>query len=245
MEALSRIFCSQCGAALNANDKFCPKCGTAVTPADDQSAAGSDTTDTRPASGENTPAVSKRSFTDPKFGDGPAYQSPQVTKNRNAPVFLTLSIIAFVLFLGTPRFLLFFPLMATLGFAVVSLFRKEKGRIGTVIILVLTGVVFVLSQVGNGTFDFSSHSVTYRVDGTAKFASVVYENEQGGTEQETVRVPWQKDLTIPGGQFVYISAQNNLSEGGVTVSIVADGKEFKRSESYGGYKIATASGSCC
>lgn len=244
------MYCVQCGAALNPNDKFCSKCGAAVQPADDHSAPKADLLNIEQASGDDAPTIAKRSFTDPKLGDGPAYQAHQgparsKSKSRNAPIFLTLSIIAFVLFLGTPRFLLFFPLMATLGFAVVSLFRKERGGVGAAIVLILAGLIFILSEVTTGTFDLASHSVTYRVEGTAKFASVVYRNGQGGTEQETVAVPWQKDFTIPGGQFVYISAQNELSEGGITASIVADGKEFKRSESYGGYKIATASGSCC
>lgn len=71
-------------------------------------------------------------------------------KERNAPIFLVLSIIAFVLTLNTPKLLLFFPLMATLGCAVISLFRNEKGRIGAVLVLLFTGGLFVLSELGGG-----------------------------------------------------------------------------------------------
>jgi hypothetical protein len=41
--------------------------------------------------------------------------------------------------------------MTTLGFAAVSIFRREKGQIGAVIVLVLTGGLFLLSEMGSGT----------------------------------------------------------------------------------------------
>jgi hypothetical protein len=67
-------------------------------------------------------------------------------KQRNAPIFLVLSAIALVLTLNTPRLLLFFPLMGTLGCAAISLFRKEKGWPGALIVLLLGIGLWALSE---------------------------------------------------------------------------------------------------
>ncbi len=65
-------------------------------------------------------------------------KAPMVTaKVQRAPVFVILAAIAFVLSLVTPRLLLTFPLMLTFACAVISLFRKEKGRIGAAVVFVL------------------------------------------------------------------------------------------------------------
>jgi hypothetical protein len=66
-------------------------------------------------------------------------------KARSAPIFLVLSVIALILTLNTPRLLLFFPLMGTLGCAAISLLRKEKGRPGAVLVLILEVGLWVLS----------------------------------------------------------------------------------------------------
>lgn len=52
--------------------------------------------------------------------------SHTTARERNGPVFLVLSVIALFLMLNTPRLLLFFPLMATLGCAAISVIRKEN-----------------------------------------------------------------------------------------------------------------------
>jgi hypothetical protein len=90
----------------------------------------------------------------------------------------------------------------------------------------------------------SPRSVTYRVDGTARSASLTYQNAQGGTQQETVALPWEQPMTAQAGSFVYISAQNQGESGNVTVHIIVDGTEFKQSTARGAYAIASASGSC-
>jgi hypothetical protein len=59
-----------------------------------------------------------------------------------------LASISLVLSLFTPRLLLFFPIMGTLGCTAISLFRKEKGRIGAVLVLVFAVGLLVLSEVG-------------------------------------------------------------------------------------------------
>src|SRR5579862_7303433 len=65
---------------------------------------------------------------------------------RAAPVFLAFAAVALVLSLFTPRLLLFFPLMATFGCAVVSLVRKEKAKAGAVLVLLAGVGLFVLAE---------------------------------------------------------------------------------------------------
>jgi hypothetical protein len=68
------------------------------------------------------------------------------SKQRNAPIFLVLSFIAFLLTATTPRLLSFFILMAIIGCAAISLIRREKGRPWAVIIL-LFGIGLWLSEI--------------------------------------------------------------------------------------------------
>lgn len=70
-------------------------------------------------------------------------------KERNAPIFLVLSVIALVLTFSTPRLLLFFPLMGTLGCAAISLFRKEKGWPGALVVLLLGIGLWALGEMGS------------------------------------------------------------------------------------------------
>jgi hypothetical protein len=78
------------------------------------------------------------------------------------------------------------------------------------------------------------YSVTYIVEGSTSAASLTYRNDQGGTQQEKVAVPWSA-----------ISAQNQNRNGDITVRILIEGREFKRSDSEGAYTIASASRTCC
>lgn len=90
----------------------------------------------------------------------------------------------------------------------------------------------------------SSHEVTYEVTGTARSASVTYQNGSGGTSQEAdMAVPWRRSFNMSGGDFLYISAQNQGEYGSVVTTIYVDGALFKTSTSSGAYVIADASGS--
>jgi len=53
------------------------------------------------------------------------------------PIFLVLAGIALLAGLSAPRFLVFMPVMLTLGLGVTSLIRREKGRVAAMGILVL------------------------------------------------------------------------------------------------------------
>jgi len=98
--------------------------------------------------------VCKREISDqasscPNCGHPIKVESPE--KRQNAPIFLSLSVVAFFLLFSTPRLLLFFPLMGTIGCAVISMLRKEKGRGGAVAVLCLGIGIWVLSDVGSHT----------------------------------------------------------------------------------------------
>lgn len=86
--------------------------------------------------------------------------------------------------------------------------------------------------------------VKYKVTGTAEFADVTYENQGGGTSQESNQpVPWAYNFTAGSRlMWVYLSAQNCGEEGTVTVTIFKNGKVYKRSSSSGAYCIATTYG---
>ena len=93
-----------------------------------------------------------------------------------------------------------------------------------------------------------AHSVTYVVKGNGTSAALTYANEQGGTVQETVRVPWHTSFDVRAGAFLYLSATTAYGDG-VAVEILVDGSEFKRAagsaSAAGGAVSARASGSCC
>jgi hypothetical protein len=89
----------------------------------------------------------------------------------------------------------------------------------------------------------TNYQVTYEIGGTTNRASITYENEQGNIEQMDINVPWKKSMTVSYGQFLYISAQNDLESGSITCKIIVDGKEFKSAVSSGAYVIASCSGS--
>jgi hypothetical protein len=85
-----------------------------------------------------------------------------------------------------------------------------------------------------------AHQVTYQVPGSGR-AQLTLSNEQGGTEQAEVRLPWSETITVYDGQFLYLSAQDQGSFG-VECDILLDGKPFRHSSSSGEYSIATCSG---
>lgn len=87
--------------------------------------------------------------------------------NRKAPVFFSIALISFILSLTTPRLLLVFPLMATLGSSVIALIRKEKFRGGSITILVLGVGVWFLSSAEIGSSNLSGSRST----ATANLAS--------------------------------------------------------------------------
>lgn len=131
--------------------------------------------------------------------------------------------------------------------------QQKKGSNLAAILLVailgVCGVFWLLAQLGSTSSSSPSYSaptkyqVSYKVTGTASRASLTYENEQGGTEQTEVRIPWQETMTVGQGAFLYLSVQNEGESGSVTCEIWVDGVKWKESTSRGAYVIASCSGS--
>jgi hypothetical protein len=84
--------------------------------------------------------------------------------------------------------------------------------------------------------------VEYRVEGSGTKASLTYENDQGGTEQRDVRLPWSQEyVAVPPGQFLYIAAQAD-GNATITCKILLNGIEWRKSTSSGQYVIASCDG---
>ena len=87
-------------------------------------------------------------------------------------------------------------------------------------------------------------SVVYEIRGTADTVDITFNNDTGGTEQQSnIRVPYTISYEDFQDDFLYISAQNNGPTGSVIVTIKVNGETFKTSKSEGAYVIASASGS--
>lgn len=90
------IKCVECGREISDQAAACPHCGIPLKTA----AAAAPVED-------------------------PPHQPP-AKPVRAKPIFLALAVIALIVADGTPRLLIFFPVMCILGFSVVSMVRKER-----------------------------------------------------------------------------------------------------------------------
>ena len=132
--------------------------------------------------------------------------------------------------------------------------QQKKGSglaaIPLIVIFGICGTIWFLAQVGSTSssiitpsyFAPTKYLVTYRVTGTASWVSLTYANEQGGTEQTEVRIPWQHTMTVERGVFLYLAAQNGGESGSVTSEIWVDNAKWKTSTSSGAYVIASCNG---
>jgi hypothetical protein len=128
--------------------------------------------------------------------------------------------------------------------------RKSSPLAGILLLLIVVGCggLWLLGDGGRSTpstnRSATDFSVTYKISGTARSASLTYTNASGGIEQkEAVRLPWEQSFSARSGQFVSISAQNQGSSGTVTCEILLNGVVVKQSTSTGAYTIAACNGS--
>jgi hypothetical protein len=84
--------------------------------------------------------------------------------------------------------------------------------------------------------------VTYKVTGTVHGASLAYLNSSGGTEQQTVNLPWQLAFDAPVGTIVYLSAQKEAEWGNVKAEIYEETELLQSAESTSPYGLATVGG---
>jgi hypothetical protein len=88
----------------------------------------------------------------------------------------------------------------------------------------------------------AGRAIVYRITGTAPKASLTMTNGQGGVEQHDANLPWERELTVPDGAAVSLSAQNAGEKGRLACEILLDGKPWKRSEASAAYGIASCDG---
>ncbi len=114
-----------------------------------------------------------------------------------------------------------------------------------IIFVFLSAVLFVSCKPEEVVTPSTIRKVIYKVEGGTNLASVTYENSQGGTSQVSdCPVPFEIILEpMNKGDFAYISAQNMRDYGSITVRILVDSVEWKKSSSSGAYVIASAYGS--
>ena len=124
---------------------------------------------------------------------------------------------------------------------------SRGGKIAAGIVLGIMAVSLI-SRLGGGGGNYSpttgaSGPVTYSVTGTARRASLTYQNDTGGTEQHTVSIPWSNSYFGFGlGDFVYVSAQNEGETGTLLCEIKSGGQVVYSGSASGAYSICTASG---
>lgn len=99
-------------------------------------------------------------------------------------------------------------------------------------------IIFVIILIGGfvlyrlGVFSTShsgSHSVTYRLVGSASTAEVSYTLASGNaSELIVVAVPWRVTVNIPKGTVVILTAGNPTHTGDLGCELLLDGKEWKQ-----------------
>lgn len=222
--------CSICGRNVSNTATKCPHC---------QASLGAEGTTLQCV--ECKGAVAQNATSCPHCGyvKGTRDTAQSSSSIKPGPVFTLLAVAATAVSLVTPKIFFFFPALAALGSLVAGLARREKGSgIGAAVI----GVFFALIVFGLSYHP--TYRVTYKVSGSGP-ASLTYEDE-GGTAQEKVVLPWAKTITKKGGDFLYISAQNEDEHGGtIEATIEADDHPLKTSSSSGRFTIASTSTSCC
>ena len=124
----------------------------------------------------------------------------------------------------------------------------QKKKSTPYLLMVVAGAIFVcvllaiLSGGGDsgGNPISGKYKITYHVEGTANTASVTYTNEQGGTEQRDVSLPWDSAIyEMEIGDFASIVTQSQDYSSTIICIIEINGKILKRSESSGDFVIAT------
>jgi hypothetical protein len=84
-------------------------------------------------------------------------------------------------------------------------------------------------------------TMTYKVTGAAKSASITILNEQGGTEQHDFKVPVNYPIRVYPGAFVSIIAQN-MGSGDMACDLEVEGVSFRHAKSTAQFGVVTCSG---
>ena len=124
----------------------------------------------------------------------------------------------------------------------ISISPQQKTKSNSSLILVLIAGISAILLICCLIIAFSSspskHSVKYAVNGSASSAFITYDNEQGGTEQVQVALPFEKSYSNVQNMILSIVAQNG-GNGTITCEIWIDGKKTKSSTSTAQYGVVT------
>jgi hypothetical protein len=85
-------------------------------------------------------------------------------------------------------------------------------------------------------------AVIYTVMGSG-IAGLTFRNSSGGTEQNTVSLPWTLEFAARRGAFLYVSAQKQQKYGSIHAEIHVDGRSIQEADSDSAYGIAAVHGS--
>lgn len=85
-------------------------------------------------------------------------------KTPRAPVFMVLALFGLIVCLFTPRIIVALPVLGTIACAVISLFRRERARLVSVLVLVGAVGILVLSGGTSGSFPGSDPSALRAVE---------------------------------------------------------------------------------
>lgn len=103
---------------------------------------------------------------------------------------------------------------------------------------------------GSGSININMQEIVapveYRITGTARTCAATYANQSGGTNQQTVSIPFSyKWTSARSGDFLYMSCQINQGSdsGSITVDILRSGVRVSTATAFGFPNIATASAS--
>jgi len=75
----------------------------------------------------------------------------------------------------------------------------------------------------------TSHTITYRVRGSAGFAAITYSAKADSkSEPSEISTPWELTLPVKSGTEVYLTAANTSQSGDIECTILLDRKPWKK-----------------
>jgi hypothetical protein len=114
--------CPECKGVVSDQAKTCPHCGHPLS----------------------APAPSEAAVTPPP-------SAAPADRQRRAPVFMVASVFGLFVCLFTPQIILAIPVLATIAFGMVSIFRRERARVMSALVLAAAIGLLMLSAGPSGS----------------------------------------------------------------------------------------------